>query len=72
MSRIDIELADDLVAFACERAEAENLSVEAYISLLIGLEGGSRDRAQDGRAIRPRALVYRGEAQILADRTAAA
>ncbi|WP_036264356.1 hypothetical protein [Methylocapsa aurea] len=72
MSRIDIEMADDLVAFARERADAENLSLEAYIELLIGLESGLRDQARDGRAMWRRAFVYRGEAQILADRTAAA
>jgi hypothetical protein len=71
MSRIDIVVADDLAAWARERAEAEKPSLDT-IEVLIGLESGLRERAHDGRAIRSRTRVYRGETQILAGEPAAA
>jgi hypothetical protein len=72
MSRIDIVVADDLAAWARERAEAEKPSLDTTIEVLIGLESGLRERAHDGRAIRSRTRVYRGETQILAGEPAAA
>jgi hypothetical protein len=60
MAQIQIEIADDLHEWAKQTAAENQLSLDAYLEVLLALESGLRRSARDGRLLRTRASVYRG------------
>jgi len=69
MARIEIELADDLRDWAAKNAAQNELSVDAYIEVLLALESGLARTARDGRVLRTRSFVYRDSEHYLVPQT---
>lgn len=67
MARIEIDVSDDVLEWAKMVAEKNRLSIGEYVEALLLLESCLRKDMPDGRTLRTRAAIYRGEGHYFTD-----
>ena len=61
MTRVEIEISDALHDWATRVSTHYGLSFGAYIEVLLALESGLARTSRDGRLLRCRSFIYRGD-----------